>query len=314
MSGRLRNAVKRTLVWVDHEGNEETLNVMPDAYEDPSISPDGARIAYSITGNGNSDIWIYDLARGTKTRLTFDEAGDYVPIWTPDSKRIIFCSERAGRQSIFWKSADGTGKVEQIASVPNGWIWPASLSRDGNTLFFGQVITGTTSGGYNIGMLSMEGDRTPKLLLHENYGEFNPQISPDGRWLAYQSNESGPDQPEVYVRPFPDVESGGKWQVSTSGGRYPLWSPNGRTVFYVGPDGFMAVPVETDPTFTLGAPQILFSGPYLDSDISPDGKRFLMVKAEGDESSDSETATADPRKINIVLNWFEELKERVPKE
>jgi Tol biopolymer transport system component len=151
MPGGLRNAVKSNLVWVDREGKEEPLGVMPDPYEDPRISPDGDRIAYSIAGDGNEDIWIYDLARGTKTRLTFDEANDFLPIWTPDNKRIIFCSERAGRQSIFWKTADGTGKVEQIASVSDGWIWPKSLSMDGNTIFFGEGITGDTS-GYNIGM------------------------------------------------------------------------------------------------------------------------------------------------------------------
>jgi hypothetical protein len=158
----------------------------------------------------------------------------------------------------------------------------------------------------------MEGDRTPKLLLQENYGELDPQISPDGRWLAYQSDESGPNQNEVYVRPFPDVESGGKWQVSTSGGRNPLWSPDGRTLFYIGPDGAMAVPVETDPTFILGTPKMLFSGPYRDWDISSDGKRFLTLKAKDDDSSDNETATVAPRKINIVVNWFEELNQRAP--
>jgi Tol biopolymer transport system component len=179
------------------------------AYEDVSISPDGAKIAYSVAGDGNEDIWIYDIARKTKTRLTFDEANDLGPVWTPDSKRIIFCSEHAGRQSIFWKAADGTGKVEQIASIPGGWIWPTSISRDRNTLFFGQVLAAAKAGGYNIGMLSMEGDHTPKLLLQENYGEFNPKISPDGQWLAYESNESSQGR-EVYVRPFPHVESGGK--------------------------------------------------------------------------------------------------------
>ena len=312
MSGGSWNAVKRTLVWVDHEGNEETLSVIPDAYEDPGISPDGARITYSIAGDGNSDIWIYDLARGTKTRLTFDEADDFLPIWTPDNKRIIFCSERTGRQSVFWKAADGTGKAEQIASVPDGWIWPRSLSRDGNTLFFGQIVTAAPS-GYNIGMLPMEGDRTPKLLLQENYGEFNPQISPDGQWLAYQSNESGTDQDEVYVRPFPDVESGGRWQVSTKNGGIPLWSPDGKELFYRSPDGIMDVAIETDPTFQLGTPEVLFPDKYFGRwDIHPDGKRFLMIKPP--TVAGSESTFAGPRQINIVLNWFEELKDWLPVE
>jgi dipeptidyl aminopeptidase/acylaminoacyl peptidase len=150
------------------------------------------------------------------------------------------------------------------------------------------------------------------VLLHEKFNEIDPQISPDGRWLAYESNESSPGHREVYVRPCPDVESGEKWQVSTNGGRNPLWSPDGRTLFYVGPDGAMAVPVETDPTFRLETPKKLFSGPYLGWDVSPDGKRFLLIREKREVSSDRESETVGLRKINIVLNWFEELKERVP--
>jgi len=157
----------------------------------------------------------------------------------------------------------------------------------------------------------MEGERTPKLLLHGEYSEGSPMISPDGKYLAYRSNEFG--QNEIYVRPFPDVDSGGRWQVSTSGGRFPIWSPNGKELFYRSPDGIMAVGVETEPTFKLDTPRILFQDNNSNYwDIHPDGKRFVMIKPP--TSTNEESALEIPRKINIILNWFEELKERVPKE
>jgi serine/threonine-protein kinase len=304
--GGMRSTAQSTLVWVDREGKEAPLEAEPNDYSSLKISPDGTRVALSITEDENRDMWVYDLIRGTKTRLTRDEADDFLPIWTPDSQRVIFGSIRDGSSSICWKKADGTGQVEQIASVPDGSIWPLSLSSDGNTLFFGQNIEGQT--GRSIGMLSMEGDRNPELLIQEEYNQQYAQISPDGRWLAYWSEESG--QEEVYIRAFPDVDSGGRWQVSTRGGRAPLWSPDGRELFYWGPDGIMAVPLETDPIFKLGIPQKLFSGPYFFYEVSPDGKRFLMIKRP--ELTDEEMEAFAPRKINFVVNWFEELQERVP--
>ena len=167
----------------------------------------------------------------------------------------------------------------------------------------------------------MEGDHARKPLLQEKYKEELPRISPDGRWMAYESNESG--NYEVYVRPFPDVNKG-KWQVSTSGGNTPLWSPDGRELFYRSSDAAMAVPVQTEPTFKPGKPTLLFRGVYfpvrgssnVESDestfwnISPDGKRFLMCPLPARMAPASASAT--PGKINIVLNWFEELKQRVP--
>ena len=161
----------------------------------------------------------------------------------------------------------------------------------------------------------MEGDHKFKPLLKDNYNEFQPRISPNGRWMAYVSDESGKN--EVYVRPFPEVD-GGRWQISTSGGDSPLWSPGGRELFYRNGDAVMAVPVKTDPSFSLETPKTLFHGTYVSFgvqgnrtelnpwDISPDGKRFLMVKQP------DALAYGGPRKINIVVNWLEELKQRVP--
>jgi hypothetical protein len=161
--------------------------------------------------------------------------------------------------------------------------------------------------GYDIGMLSMEGGRTQKLLLQEKCGEDMAQISPDGKWLAYQSDESG--RYEVYVRSFPDVENGGRWQVSTDGGIFLLWSPNGRELFYRSPDAIMAVSVETKPTFKRGTPQSLFPNRYIGQfDISSDGKRFLMLKPAADEKFKAEAS----QKIVVVVNWLEELKRLAP--
>jgi eukaryotic-like serine/threonine-protein kinase len=169
----------------------------------------------------------------------------------------------------------------------------------------------------DIGTLSIEGDRSRKPLLSERYIEADPKISPDGRWMAYTSNESG--QNEIYVRAFPEVNKD-KWQVSTNGGHCPLWLPDGRQLFYRSGDATMTVKIETEPTFRPGKPEILFRGAYFSYhaigieftpwDISNDGKRFVMAKPY--QPADGKSAQAGPRKINIVLNWFEELKQRVP--
>jgi serine/threonine-protein kinase len=289
------------------KGKEEPLGTGPNSYYDYfNISPDGTRVALSITESGNMDIWVWDIGRKVKTRLTFDPKFNLTPIWTPDSKRIIFSSAAEGRYGIYWKAADGRGKVEKIASPSNRDITPASISADGKALFLDEI---RGKGGNNIGMLSMEGDHAPKLLLQEEYGEYTPKISPDGKWLAYVSNESG--KAEVYVRPFPDVGSGGRWQVSTNGGDSPLWSPDGKELYYRGPDSIMTVSVETAPTLKLGTPMSLFSDKYSGQfDIHPDGKRFLMLKSG--EMADAKSKEKIAPKINIVLNWFEELKQRVP--
>jgi dipeptidyl aminopeptidase/acylaminoacyl peptidase len=167
---------------------------------------------------------------------------------------------------------------------------------------------------FNIGALSMEGDRKWSLLLKEKYRELQPQISPDGRWMAFASNESG--KFEVYVRPYPQVD-GGRWQVSTNGGNDPLWSPSGRELFYRNADAVMAVPVKTDTGFSPEAPRILFQANFVGLgvpldistwDISPDGKRILMMKEVGAAGE----ASKGLRRINVVLNWLEELKQRAP--
>ena len=169
-------------VWVDREGNEKLLDASPNSYYDYfKISPDGTRVALTIIRGAPYDLWIRDPVRETVRRFTFTGSYNGTPIWTPDGQRVIFDSRREGeRESIYWKPANGSGKAELIASVPNGDMWPASISSDGKILFFGENVDTETS-RYNIGMLSMEGDQSPKLLLQEKYDEYSSQISPDSR-------------------------------------------------------------------------------------------------------------------------------------
>jgi serine/threonine protein kinase len=306
----------RTLMWVNRDGREEPLAAPPNSYSFPRISPDGTRAALTVGTGGKRDVWIWDLVHKTLTRLTFDDAYDASPLWTPDGKRIAYESNRGADYKIYWKAADGTGKVEPLGSMPNGALMPASWSSDGKTLVQMEVtVTGNLN--FDVGELSMESDHARRLLLHEKYNEAQPRISPNGRWMAYTSDESGQNQ--IYVRPFPEVESG-RWQVSTSGGNSSLWSHDGRELFYRSADAVVAVSVKTEPTFSLETPKILFRGMYVSADfnagvlelspwdVSPDGKRFLMMKETGSTPS----ASGGPRKINIVLNWLEELKQRVP--
>ena len=293
-----------TFVWVDREGREEAVVAEPRAYQEFSLSPDGTKIAVRVTDPDNEDVWIYDLVRDTQMRLTFDPATERFPIWTPDGQRVAFGSAEA---PLSWKAADGTGEVETLVEGSRAQL-PQAFSPDGTVL-----VLWDRNSGSDLGMLSLEGERTPTPLLETEFLERSASLSPDGRWLAYESNESG--QFEVYVRPFPDV-SGGRWQVSSGGGAWPLWSPNGRELFYTGSEGMMAVPIETGPTFTQGTVDLLFDlVPYVSPPalsfrrvaISPEGDRFLMLKAGGGSDETAETTS-----IHVVLNWFEELKERVP--
>ena len=302
---------QRTLVWIDRNGKEEPLGAPPNVYMYPKTSPDGTRVALTIRG-ANVDIWVWGLIRKTLTRLTFDEKAEIQSIWTPDSKQIVFASGETIPNDVCWKAADGTGGVERLGSASDLALMPMSFSSDGKTLVVSETDVGTK---WDIGILSMEGDHPRKSLLHEKHLEIQPKVSPDGRWMAYTSDESGRN--EVYVRPYPEVDKG-KWQASTGSGNAPLWSPDGRELFYLSEENsVMAIAVETKPTFSLGTPKILFRSMNIGStpgegtpwDISADGKRFLMMKPPG---AAAPAADAPRPKINIVVNWFEELKQRVP--
>ena len=296
---------QRTIVWVDRQGREEPINVPPRAYAYAQLSPDGTRVALDVREDMN-DIWIWDLGRQTLTRLTRDPDLDRHPIWTPDGRRVAFSARRNGAETIFWQAADGSGAAEQLTQNQNV-AGPESFSPDGTKVLF----TDSTARPYNLGVLSLAGERQAELILKEAFSETNGELSPNGRWIAYESDESG--RSEVYVRPFPGVNTG-RWQISTAGGTRPLWGRNGRELFYYLPPGVvMSVAVDERTSFKASAPQVVFKGSYLSPqtgrmyDVSPDGRRFLMIK---DAPQDGEAPP--PRQLVVVENWHEELKRLVP--
>jgi len=308
---------RRTLVWVDRLGNEEPIPAPPDDYAYPQISPEGTRIALTIGAlQQETDIWIWDIARRTMNRLTFEKGHDVQSIWSPDGKKIAFASTRDGALNLYWKAADGTGKDEKLLSRPGRNLIPYSWSGDGKSIVVADVGGNVmASSEWDIGVLSLEGERTYKLLVKERFTEVQPQVSPDGRWIAYLLNEKEGQLGDIYVRPFPEADRG-KWQVSTGGGSSPRWSTDSKELFYLrGDNSMISVAVGSDPAFSFGSPKTLFRSIYAGVsgssgtpyDIHPDGKRFLMMKLPGAPST-----AANPQKINIVLNWFEELKQRVP--
>ena len=304
----LRNL--RTIVWVNRSGREETLLGEPGAYGWPRISADGSRLAFTILDNKNrSDVWIHDLLRQTTNRLTFDDANEDRPLWTPDGRRVVFSLGRSTARGshLFWKAADGTGQSERLTNDLNRDPSAKSFSPDGSKLVFVQFNEETR---WNIHVLDMKEARSSRPLLQTPFVEGNPVISPDGRWLAYRSNETG--RYEIYVRPFPDVDRG-KWQISTNGGNAPLWSPDVRELFYQSGRALMVAAVHAGASFSSERPRSLFEGPYFDIepglrhfDISPDGRRFVMIK----DVQEIEASARD--ELTIVLNWFDELRRLAP--
>ena len=298
-------AVERKLVWVDRQGVEQPAAGTLQQYIDPRLSPDGKRLAVFIQESNAYDIWLLELGRGTLTRLTFG-GQNARPLWSPGGERVIFGSNRGGgvNFNIFSKPADGSGTAEQLTT--GAYRIPTSISSDGKTIVFRQNSETT---GRDIGMVRLEGESEPEMLLQTSFEEHTGMLSPNDRWLAYVSNDSGRE--EIFLRPFPGP--GGKVQISTEGGTEPLWSRDGGEIFYRIGDKMMAVAISTEPQFAPGSPTLLFEGgdlsvvpggnPGTGYDVARDG-RFLMVRAE--ESS------AAAMQINVVLNWFGELKRLVP--
>ena len=298
----------RGLVWIDRRGEKTRLPLPERTYAYPRLSPDGTRIAM-VSPEQDYDLWLWDIRLAALTRATFSPGQDSSPVWSPDSRRIIFGSARSGGQNVFAQAADGTGAVEQLtdgAFTRN----PSSFSPDGGRLVFSEsdLTTGT-----NIMTMRLDGNRMVEPLVRTPANERNAEISPDGRWIAYQSDESG--QYEIYVRPFPAVDSG-RWQISTTGGTRPLWAHSGKELFYLSTDGsLMRVTVEPRTTWTASAPARLLdkAPPFFASwsgrtyDISLDDQRFLMP-----DSLTSSDSDARPARFIVVQNWFEELKRLVP--
>jgi Tol biopolymer transport system component/predicted Ser/Thr protein kinase len=302
-------AAQRGLVWVRRNGAEQPLAAPARGYFQPRLSPDGRRVAVTITEQ-ETQVWLYDLSRETLTRLTFAGNANQFPAWTPDGKRIAFSSNKEGPLNLFWQLADGSGGLERLTTneytqAPNSW------SPDGQLLAFVEVNPTTQRDiwALRLGDPSAGSGQVRKAqpFLRTRFDEGAPRFSSDGHWLAYVSDESGRN--EIYVQPYPGP--GGKWQISTEGGNEPVWNPKGRELFYRSGERMMAVDIATQPSFAAGTPRMLFEGRYepapflaANYDVSPDGQRFLMLKESGQDTPTTQ--------INVVLNWFEELKQRVP--
>jgi eukaryotic-like serine/threonine-protein kinase len=288
---------RRRIVWVDRQGREEFIPIPAQTYINPRISPDGNRVILDVRDfRDEGDIWILDLRRGNLDKLTTIPGNKRHAIWTRDGKHIAFSQvdgprfldgpttrARTGTANVYLQRADGIGTPERLLES-NLLQYPVSFTADGTRVVLREMGVGHGA-NWNLRIMSLR-DRKMAPLLAGNSYETNGEISPDGRWIAYESEESS--RREVWVRPFPDVQSA-RWRISTNGGREPLWSRNGREVFYLGLDGrLMKVDVATAPSFNVSTPVRLLNNVYLfrsvsatpgrSYDISPDGSRFLMIK------------------------------------
>jgi serine/threonine-protein kinase len=308
----------RSLVWVDRNGREEPIRAPQRAYGTPRLSPDGTRVAVEVYDQ-NADIWIWDLARDSFRRLTFDPAGEGMAVWTPDGQQILYMSTRSGVSNVYRQNADGSGTVDRLvtSAIPQ---WPTSITPDGTYLAGFDLLPRTNTDVVFFPLThpmlrAASGPAhgvSPAPSADMRFKGGFADFSPNGRYVAYWSRESGRD--EIYVRPFPSVDSG-RWQVSTAGGTRPTWARSGRELFYLDSSNRLtSVLVSTSgPTFSAGKPTTVFDTKYVESnpsrhyDVSADGQRFLMIK---DSAAGDPTAT--PASMVVVLNWFEELKQRVP--
>jgi Tol biopolymer transport system component len=284
------------LAWYDRSGKRLEALGEPGTIARPRLSHDEKRIAMDVrdSSSSNTDVWVLDIARKTQTRLTFSPGFDGYPIWSPDDAQIAFSSDRKSPGDIYVKSSSGTGEEKAVLASDVDKT-PYSWSSDGKTIAFSGIDPKAKNRTGMLGTVSIaDGKTSPFAANPFNQGE--PSFSPDGKWIAYTSNESG--KFEVYVRTFPDA--GGKWQISSSGGEDPLWSRDGTEIFFDVGTRVMSVPVRTSPTFEAGAPQLLFEAPIrgdsgVQFDAAADGKKFL-VDADVTESAEAP--------ITLVQNWL----------
>ena len=303
-SGGATGGERFTVQWLDSQGKTQPLLAKPDDYLFPRLSPDGERLAIST-----SDVWVYDWRRDTLTRLTF--GGGSAPLWSPDGRAIVF---RKIGEGLFWTRSDGSGKPQPLTHS-KGQQTPYSFSPDGKRLAFHEFAG---DAGIHLWTMPLENDGAelrvgkPEIFLQTQFSERSPSFSSDGRWLAYYSDESGRYQ--VYVRAFPD--KGGKWQVSTNGGAYPVFSRNGPELFYRDEDyRIMVVSYRVkDDSFVAENPRVwsetkianlaLNGASY---DVAPDGKRIVaLIPAETAETQQAQN------QVIFLENFFDELRRRVP--
>ena len=289
-----------SLVWVDRAGVESPTGASGREYAQPRLSPDGRRVVAALRGN-SEDLWLIDLERGTSSRLTANSDTSF-PVWTPDGRRLTLAAAKGGSYEIYWRPIDGSQPDELLLS--GKWpYYPFSWSRDGKTLAYVSVSPTTLQDLYTLDVDKKEA----RPFLETPFREGAPAFSPDGQWIAYVSDESG--RFEIYVRRFPGP--GEKWPISTEGGNEPVWRRDGRQLFYRAGDTMMVVDIQSTPSFSAGRPRKLFDRVYERSialwpnyDAAPDGERLLMVR----RGSQPPPATH----VNVVLNWLDELRQRLP--
>ena len=299
---------------VDRNGVIEPLNVPPNRYLSPRFSPDGRRLAVQTDNEDGSTIWIYELSEDTQIRPLAGEGNNRHPIWTPDGERVTFASDRDGTWNTYWQPADGSGVAEPLLMVEDeSYKTPESWSSDGQTL--------TIHKEASLWTMSLDDQATLELFYDAASDQLGSSFSPDGQWIAYTDAQKGPN---IYIQPFPPT--GVRPQITQQGGAMPMWSPDGDELFYrtqaqAGIGGganalarLMAINITTDPALRWTNERVLpiegfvTVSAYRDYDITPDGEQFLMVFS----AEQSESGEPVRPQINIVLNWFEELKERVP--
>jgi Tol biopolymer transport system component len=291
------------LSWFDRSGKRlESLGI-PGDYNHPRISHDGRRVVFVVrdTQSADTDLWLYEFARHAKTRFTFGPAVNIFPVWSPDDSRIVFASNRQGPHALYQRLTSGAGEDELVLGSRTTYRWPTDWSPDGHIAFQSRDMPKFS---VDVGFVSAA-DRKATILLGTLFDEWSPQFSPDGRWLAYASNESG--EFEIYVQPFPGL--GQKWQVSTGGGNFPRWRRDGKEIFFIKfPEKtLMVAEVKPGSTFAVGAPKALFQTQIKRSDfgtqydVSPDGSRFLISTLVDEGITEA---------LTVVQNWKAERKKK----
>jgi serine/threonine-protein kinase len=299
----------RTLAWVERTGRETPISAEPRNYFYVRVSPDGRRLSLDVRDQ-EEDIWIWDTQRETKQRLTDTPGADQYGIWTRDGERVVFTSSQGPKQELFWHRPDAVGKPERLSDTAADALapFPNAITPDGTQVIFRAPVGGKS----DLFLATIGATKSYKKLLATEHEERNAALSFDGKFMAFESDLSG--KMEVYVRPFPDVDSR-QWPVSTAGGSEPVWAPNMREIYYVSPDSkLVSVPVTMSAKggLDLGKPAVLFdAAPYFfggagrNYDVAPDGKRFVMVK----NAPSNLGGGAVP--VTVVLNWVEDLKQRL---
>jgi Tol biopolymer transport system component len=283
-------------VWLDRQGREVGQLGQPSVVQGLRISPDGGRVALDIADRrtGTSDIWLFELSRGVSTRLHFDAVDEILPVWSPDGSRLIYRSDRQGAPDAYELTIGVPGSEKVLLKAP-GIQQPEDISRDGRFLLYLNQL-GTTT--WSIWLMPLQGERRPFEWLHSEFNQTSPRFSPDGRWIAYESDESG--EAEIYAA---QTDGGGeKRRLSPAGGRRPRWRRDGRELYYIAPgDTLMALPVSPGQTLEVGASVPLFRGEseIEEYDVTPGGTRFLV-------NTPAQKLRESP--IRVILNWDAALK------